>query len=60
MVDFNDKKRGRINLIRHLLQQIPRRDVDIPHVKRDKPGHKPRDENVTDKALWVPDAFMAD
>ncbi len=60
VVDFNDKKRGRINLIRHLLEQIPRRDVDIPDVTLDKLGHKPRDENVTDKALWVPDTFMAD
>lgn len=60
VADFNDKKRGRINLIRHLLQQIPRKEVNIPEVKLDKLGHKPMDENVTDKALWVPDTFMAD
>ena len=27
VVDFNDQKRGRLNLIRHLLDQVPDRDV---------------------------------
>ena len=60
VVDFNDKKTGRINLIRHLLEQIPRKEMDIPEVKLDKLGHKPKGENVTDKALWVPNTFMVD
>ncbi|HEX7813923.1 polyphosphate kinase 2 [Dyella sp.] len=57
VVDFNDQKRGRVNLIRHLLEQVPRHDEKIPAVKLDKLKHKPRTENVTDKALWVPDTF---
>jgi polyphosphate kinase 2 len=57
VVDFNDKKRGRINLIRHLLQQIPRHEVEIPPIKLKKLQHKPGLEQVTDKALWVPDSF---
>jgi polyphosphate kinase len=57
VVDFNDQKRGRINLIRHLLEQVPRHDKPIPAVKLPKLKGKPRHEKVTDKALWVPDAF---
>jgi polyphosphate kinase 2 len=30
VVDFNDQKRGRINLIRHLLQQLPMDDEAVP------------------------------
>ncbi|MBE1158761.1 polyphosphate kinase 2 [Dyella acidiphila] len=57
VVDFNDQKRGRINLIRHLLEQVPRHDTPIPAVKLPRLKHKPRHEHVTDKALWVPDSF---
>jgi polyphosphate kinase 2 len=59
VADFNDQKRGRINLIRHLLEQVPRHDVDIPGIKLPKLRGKPRRENVSDKALWVPDTFQA-
>ena len=55
VVDYNDQKRGRVNLIRHLLEQIPRHDEKIPALKLGKLKHKPRTEHVTDKALWVPD-----
>ncbi|MFC4527996.1 polyphosphate kinase 2 [Dyella halodurans] len=55
VVDFNDQKRGRINLIRHLLEQIPRHDEAIPIVKLPKLKGKPKTEHVTRKALWVPD-----
>ena len=57
VVDFNDQKRGRVNLMRHLLTQLPHHDEKIPAVKLDKLKHKPRREEVTDKALWVPDSF---
>ncbi|MHA6205567.1 polyphosphate kinase 2 [Dyella soli] len=55
VVDFNEQKRGRVNLIRHLLQQIPRHDETIPEVKLPRLKGKPKDEHVTSKALWVPD-----
>jgi polyphosphate kinase len=57
VVDFNDQKRGRINLIRHLLEQVPRHDKPIPAVKLHKLKGKPRLENITEKARWVPDSF---
>jgi polyphosphate kinase 2 len=57
VVDFNDQKRGRINLIRHLLEHVPRHDEDIPAVKLPKLKGKFARENVTAKALWVPNSF---
>ncbi|WP_201314389.1 polyphosphate kinase 2 [Dyella sp. EPa41] len=57
VVDYNDQKRGRVNLIRHLLEQIPRHDVAIPEPKLPKLKGKPRTEHVTSKALWVPDTM---
>ncbi len=30
VVDFNDQKRGRLNLIQHVLEQLPRRDKPAP------------------------------
>jgi polyphosphate kinase 2 len=55
VVDFNDQKKGRINLIRHLLQQVPLNDKPIPEVKLPRLKGKPNTEHVTDKALWAPD-----
>jgi polyphosphate kinase len=57
VVDFNDQKRGRINLIRHLLEQVPRHDKPIPAVKLAKLKGKPKQEDITGKALWVPDTL---
>lgn len=57
VVDFNDQKRGRINLIRHLLQQVPWHDAPIADVKLPALKGKPKREHVTDKAVWVPDTF---
>ncbi|WP_243039390.1 polyphosphate kinase 2 [Dyella sedimenti] len=57
VVDFNDQKRGRINLIRHMLEQVPRHDETIPEPKLPKLKGKPKTEHVTRKALWVPDTF---
>ncbi|MFA6230142.1 MAG: polyphosphate kinase 2 [Rhodanobacter sp.] len=57
VVDFNDQKRGRINLIRHLLDQIQLHEKPITKIKLPKLKSKPRREQVTDKAIWVPDTF---
>ena len=57
VVDFNDQKRGRINLIRHLLQQLPMHEATVGPVQLPKLKGKPGREHVTDKALWVPDTF---
>ena len=55
VVDFNDQKRGRINLIRHLLQHVPFDNKPIAPMKLPKLKGKPKTEHVTDKAQWVPD-----
>ncbi len=57
VADFNDQKRGRINLIRHLLKQVPLNGVPIDKVKLPKLKGKPKLEHITDKALWVPDTL---
>jgi polyphosphate kinase len=57
LVDFNDQKRGRINLIQHLLEQVARRDEPVPPVKLKRLKGKPKRESVSEKALWVPDTF---
>ncbi|MCW0202527.1 MAG: polyphosphate kinase 2 [Rhodanobacter thiooxydans] len=57
VVDFNDQKRGRLNLIRHLLQQVPLQEEAVPAVKLPKLKGKPRTEHVTDQAVWVPATF---
>ncbi len=57
VVDFNDQKKGQINLIRHLLQQVPLNDKPIPEVKLPRLKGKPKTEHITDKAQWVPDTF---
>jgi len=57
VVDFNDQKRGRINLIRHLLQQLPLHDEAVPAVKLPRLKGKPKTERVTEQASWVPDTF---
>lgn len=57
VVDYNDQKRGRVNLIRHLLQHVLLHDEPIPKVKLPRLRGKPKTEHVTDKALWVPNTF---
>jgi len=57
VVDFNDQKRGQINLIRHLLQQLPQHDGPIAKRKLPKLRGTPKLEHVTDRALWVPDTI---
>jgi polyphosphate kinase len=57
VVDFNDQKRGRVNLIRHLLQQVPFEDKPIADVKLPRLKGKPKTERITDKAVLVPDTF---
>ncbi len=47
LVDFNDQRRGRLTLIRHLLDQLP--DHRVPQTPLDLPplGHKPRKERFS-------------
>jgi polyphosphate kinase 2 len=57
VVDFNDKKRGRVSLIRHMLSQLPFDDEPIAEIKLPSLKGKPAHENFTDKATWVHDTF---
>jgi polyphosphate kinase 2 len=47
VVDFNDQKIGRLNLIRHLLDHLPEQDVPEPVVKLPPLKGKPGKEHYT-------------
>ena len=57
VVDFNDQRRGRINLIRHLVAHLSFEAVPVAEVKLPPLKRKPVREHVTDAAVWVPDTF---
>jgi len=57
VADYNDQKRGRVNLIRHLLDHVALDENPIPKIKLPKLKGKPKTEHVTDRALWVPNTF---
>ncbi|MDQ0009966.1 polyphosphate kinase 2 [Luteibacter jiangsuensis] len=57
VADFNDQKTGRLNLIRHLLDQVPDKmcpdqEFNLPPLKG-----KPKKDKVTRKAARVPKAY---
>ncbi len=47
LVDFNDQKRGRLTLIRNLLDRLPDTDVEPPAIDFPKLGRKPKDESYS-------------
>ena len=53
VVDFNNQQAGRLNLIRHLLDQLPDRKVPVKPLKLPKLKEKPGTESLADKSLWV-------
>jgi hypothetical protein len=54
LVDFNDQRRGRLTLIRDLLDRLP--DHQVPEVLVDLPplGHAPRKERFTGALKPIP------
>jgi hypothetical protein len=44
LVDFNDQRRGRLTLIRHLLDHIPERTVPTALIEFPPLGHAPLKE----------------
>ena len=44
LVDFNDQRRGRLTLIRHLLQSVPEHEVPEDHLVFPSLGHAPLKE----------------
>jgi polyphosphate kinase 2 len=57
VADFDDQKAGRLNLIRHLLDQVP--DKLIPDAEFELPPlkGKPKKDKVTAKAERVPEVY---
>ena len=53
VVDFNDQRAGRLNLIRHLLDHLPDRKLAVEPLKLPKLKRKPGVEKLQDDSLWV-------
>jgi polyphosphate kinase 2 len=53
VVDYNDQQRGRLNLIRHLLDQLPDRKVAVKPLKLARLKGDLSVEELPDKSLWV-------
>jgi len=53
VVDFNDQREGRLNLIRHLLDQLPDRKIPVKPLKLARLKGAPGVEKLADKNLWV-------
>ena len=54
VADFNDQKRGRLNLIRHLLDQLPERAPEDQPLKLRRLSAKPAKERLPSKRYWIP------
>ena len=48
LVDFNDQHRGRLTVIRDLLDRLPEFRVDAPDVEFKPLGHEPHQEKFGD------------
>jgi polyphosphate kinase len=57
VVDFNDQKRGRLNLVAHLLERLPERAPPDKPLKLPRLTGKPGREKLRDRALWIPERF---
>jgi polyphosphate kinase 2 len=57
VVDFNDQPRGRLNLIRHLLDHLPNRKIPIKPLELPKLKGAPGVEKLADRSLWVKSVY---
>jgi polyphosphate kinase len=57
VVDFNDQKRGRLNLVAHLLERLPERAPPDKPLKLPKLAGKAASEKLRNRALWIPERF---
>ena len=53
VADFNDQKRGRLDVIRHLLKRLPDRAPPDKPLKLPKLKGKPAREHLADEGLWI-------
>jgi polyphosphate kinase 2 len=57
VVDFNDQRRGRLNLIRHMLDHLPDRKLAVKSLKLAKLKQRAGVEKLPDPALWVKQTY---
>ena len=57
VADFNDQKRGRLNLMRHLLDHLPERAPRDQPLKLRALSGKPGEERLPSKKFWIPEHF---
>jgi polyphosphate kinase len=57
VVNFNDQRSGRLNLIRHLLDHLPDRKLTVKPLKLPELEQKPGVEKLPDQALWVKNVY---
>ena len=57
VADFNDQKRGRLDLIAHLLGQLPDRAPPDKPLRLAKLKRPPATEKLADDKLWIPERY---
>ncbi|HZP68258.1 MAG TPA: polyphosphate kinase 2 [Rudaea sp.] len=57
VVDFNDQHRGRLNLIRHLLDHLPDRKLAAKPLKLPKLKRPPGVEELPDDSFWITEEY---
>lgn len=57
VVNFNDQRRGRLNLIHHLLSWLPDRKLPTKSLELPPLKHSPDKEQLADPTLWVQEIF---
>ena len=57
VVDMNDQKRGRLNLLRHLLDSIPDHDVQPEKITLPKLSKTPSAESFAAKVDFAPSHY---
>ena len=56
-MDFNDQRRGRLNLIRHLLDWLPDHAAPQKALKLPKLKGAAAAEKLANPALWIPEPY---
>ncbi|GAA0721060.1 polyphosphate kinase 2 [Dokdonella soli] len=57
VANFNDQKRGRLDVIAHLLDVLPERMPPDKPLKLPKLKEKPGTERLPNKGFWIPERF---
>ena len=57
VANFNDQKRGRLDVIAHLLERLPERVAPDKPLQLPPLKHKPAREKLADATLWINERF---